>query len=55
MKDMHSYDYEYIISKLYAIARLTNHLDEFKKEYSYGPQKQSEGENKDKDAKEDLE
>lgn len=52
MKEMHQYDYEYIITKLYAIAKLTNHLDEFKKSYSYGPVKQSQSQNKDKEIKE---
>ncbi len=55
MKKMHQYDYEYIISKLYAVARLTGHLEDFKKSYSYGPLKQSDSKNKDKDAEDDLE
>jgi len=54
MKELHAYDYEYLISKLYAIAKRTNHLEDFQKSYSYGPEKQSDGENKDKDADEDL-
>ncbi len=41
IKELHQYDYEYLISKLYAIAKLTNHLNDFKKEYSYGLEKQS--------------
>jgi len=54
INEMHQYDYEFIISKLYSIARLTNHLEDFKKNYSYGPVNKGKNENKDKDAKDDL-
>ena len=54
MKEMHQYDYEYIITKLYAIARLTDHLDDFKESYSYGPKKQVKSKNKDKETNNDL-
>ena len=54
MKEMHQYDYEYIITKLYAIARLTDHLNDFKDSYSYGPTKQVKSKNKDKETNNDL-